>query len=44
MGVVEDWMLKGHGVMNGLACPKERAKPSHGLLGGSGWQTDHSKA
>lgn len=37
-------MLKGHGVMNGLACPKESAKPSHVLLEGSGRQTDHSKA
>lgn len=43
-GEVEDWMLKGHGVMNGLACPKESAKPSRGLLEGSGSHMDHSKA
>lgn len=42
-GVVEDLMMEGHGVMNGLVYPKERAKPSHGLLVGNGRQTDHSK-
>lgn len=41
--LVEDLMMEGHGVMNGLAYPKERAKPSHGLLVGNGRQTDHSK-
>lgn len=43
-GVVEDVMLKGHGVMNGLASPKESAKVSQRLLAGSGGETCHSKA
>lgn len=43
-GLVEDLILKAHGVMNGLAGPKENAKPSHGLAEGSCKRTGHSKA
>lgn len=41
--VVEDLRQQGVGVMNELACPKESARASHGLQGGSGGQTDHNK-